>query len=578
MRWSVIAHCRVHPLFRHRLVRGLVVAGACVLWGATVLWSKTEVSGRDHLDPRVIFRKTAGQWGGDIFLLPKRYNYMLDAKEFDPKVWYPSSIRGRLLPPHPVSSHGVAWDYDLRIPLVFYDPSERWFKAGVFSKLAVQQDIVPTLAHILDVPAPAKRGGRILAEALAPAPQQTKPKAMVIFVQDQMGVQYLNAHPKRAPFYESLMARGARFTNASVAHVDVETSVGHASIGTGAWPSEHGVSGNLFFHQGFWRQIPAHMIWLTGGDERARAYNPSFYFTPTLSDVWSVARAQKPVILAVAPAARAAISMGGHGALFNGGTKTHVVWNDGFGNDGQWTTQAEHYVLPAAFADKPVTPWVKQIVDGAGRWRGHELIGADGIVRHKIIGATPAEARQQGALTRQAIQDLKIGSDAETDLVWVNMKSTDYCGHAFGYESDECGDVLAAADDEARQIIDLIAAQTGGSFVVVLTADHGAAPIAELSGGYRLDRSQLKKDLNMRFDKRDNQIDAIQVVTASQVFINRSELKANGFAIKDVVTFIKSYKASMAYPYNILADEWLKKGKQKQALFFADVVAVDDLR
>jgi hypothetical protein len=546
------------------------------MW-STDLWAKEQQGGVPGLRPREIFRKTAGQWGGDIFLLPKRHNYMLEHWEFDPKVWYPSSVKGRLLPPHPVSMHGVAWDYDLRIPLVFFDPSGRWFKSGTYSKLAVQQDIVPTLAKILDVPAPAKHGGRVLSEALAEGAVSSRPKAMIIFVQDQMGLQYLNAHPHGAPFYESMMAQGAHFKNASVAHVDVETSVGHASIGTGAWPSEHGVSGNFLFHQGFWRQIPAHMI-VTGGSDASRAFNPSFYFVPTLSDVWSVARGRKPVILSVAPAARAAISMGGHGALFNGGVKTNVVWNEGTGKGGEWTTEEQNYALPAAFARKLVLPWVQKIVDSEGRWRGHELIGPGASLRGKTVGSSPAEARQQGALTRAAIVDLNIGADDETDLVWVNMKSTDYCGHAFGYESDECGDVLAAADDEARQMVELIRARTGGAFIAVLTADHGAAPLSELSGGYRIDRSQLKKDLNTRFDHRDNEIDVVQVITSSQVYVNRSELQANGFAIKDIVVFLKNYKATMSYPYNVLADEWLKKGRPPQALFFEDVVAAEDLR
>jgi hypothetical protein len=317
---------------------------------------------------------------------------------------------------------------------------------------------------------------------------------------------------------------------------------------------------------------------VTGASDATRAYNPSFYFTPTLSDVWSLTRGNKPVILSVAPAARASISMGGHGALFNGGQKTYVVWNEGTGKEGEWTTEEQNYALPAAFSHKPVMPWVKKIVDARGLWRGHELISSDGTIREKVVGSSPAEARQQGELTRQAIKDLKIGLDDETDLVWVNMKSTDYCGHAFGYESDECGDVLAAADDEARQIVEQVRTQTNGSMIAILTADHGAAPIPELSGGYRIDRSKLKKDLNARFDHSDNHMDVIQVITSSQVYVNRSELKANGFTVKDVVAYLKSYKASMTMPYNALADEWIKKGKPAQTLFFEDVVAAEDLR
>jgi len=185
--------------------------------------------------------------------------------------------------------------------------------------------------------------------------------------------------------------------------------------------------------------------------------------------------------------------------------------------------------------------------------------------------------RQQSALTRAAITDLDIGEDDETDLVWINTKSTDYCGHAFGFESEECGDVLAAADDEAKKTIDLVSQQTGGNYLVVLTADHGAGPMPELYGGYRLDSTKLRAAMNAQFDKKANNIDLLQLITSSQVYVNHGEMAANGVKMQDLVKFLKGYKAKMESPYNVLADEWIKKGKPREAVFFEDVVDKDSL-
>jgi Type I phosphodiesterase / nucleotide pyrophosphatase len=530
---------------------------------------------KTSLTPLEIFRLTASQWSGDIFLLPKKGNFMLDASELNPKNWQSSTINGRLIPPHPITMHGVAWDYDLRIPIVFYDPTGNWFKKGQYNELAVQQDIAPTLASILDVPAPAKNGGRVLKEAmiggLTAANKKEKPKAIIIFVQDQMGRQYLAAQPGKAKFYESLISNGANYRNGSVAHVDVETSVGHAAIGTGAWPGEHGVSGNNLFHTGIWRQVAAMGI-QTGPSDASKKVSPSMFFTPTISDVWSVSRSGKPVILSVAPAPRAAIGMGGHGALFNGGVPTYITWLDSGRDDGAWTTEDPNYQMPEAFKNKPILPWIKPIVDSHNQWRGHEMVGVDGKINEKVVTASPALVRQQGELTRNAISELKIGQDDETDFVWINTKATDYCGHLFGFESDECGDVLAAADDEAHKIVDQVDKQTNGNFLVVLTADHGAAPLPEIAGTYRLDRSKLKADLNAKFDHRDNNLEAIQLVTSSQIYLNLGELTANGYAVNDVIKFLKQYKGKMSAPYNALADEWIKKGKAREAPFFEVVV------
>lgn len=535
-----------------------------------------------RLSPREIFRRTASQWSGDIFLLPKYGNTTLETWEFDPKHWQESTIAGRKLPAHPMTMHGIAWDYDLEIPIVFFDPTNKYFKSGSFKKLAVQQDIVPTLARVLGVPAPAKKGGRILTEALQKQDMgqndgpRVLPKAILILIQDQVGRHYLAAHRDRAPFYDRLQKRGANFLNASVAHVDVETSVGHASIGTGSWPAEHGVAGNRFFHSGFWRQLSSFTIELSGIDS-VRKKNPSLFFVPTLSDIWSVARAGKPVILSVAPVARAAISVGGHGGLFVGGSKSYVTWTEENGGDGTWVTEPENYRIPESFKNKPALPWVKDFLGQSKSWRGHPLIADDGKVDSRNLLGSPALVKQQGDLTRNAIKELKIGEDGETDLIWFNTKSTDYCGHFYGYESEECGDVLSAADDEARKIVELLDKQTGGNYLVVLTADHGAARLPEVSGAYRVDRLKLKKELNEKFDRRSNNIDVVQVITVSQVYLNHGELQASGFKVADVVRFLRNYKGKMEFPYNALADEWIKKGKPRQALFFEDVVDKETL-
>ncbi|MGL1301991.1 hypothetical protein ACSTKJ_00210, partial [Vibrio parahaemolyticus] len=83
----------------------------------------------------------------------------------------------------------------------------------------------PTLADVLGIAAPDRAEGRILQESrlVAKAP----PKLIAVIVQDQMGWQYFAAHPQRLRFIRSMLAKSAAYSDAQVAHVDVETSVGH---------------------------------------------------------------------------------------------------------------------------------------------------------------------------------------------------------------------------------------------------------------------------------------------------------------------------------------------------------------
>lgn len=535
-----------------------------------------------------IWKKSAGPLSGDVFLLPKKGNFFLDEQDFADEALVPSTIQGKKIPPHAMTMHGFAWDYDLRIPIVFCDPTQRWFKAGTYTTPAVQQDIAPTLARVLDIPSPARNGGRVLNEALTAETQKrvgkTKPRAILVFSQDQTGRVYYDAHPGKYPFYEFLMNKGAHFVNASVAHVDVETGVGHSAIGTGTWPTDTAIGANNFFHTGLWRMLKAMTIPITSEKKDNIVGSPGFYLAPTLTDTWMVATEGKAKVLSQAYAVRASMGMGGHGALFDGGKKTNIVWTEEDDQHAEfYETDEKNYELANAYRNKSVKPYVEQLLavsDPTAKksWRGHPLLDAEGKVISKAVRASPAHANWDADLAIAAIKELKIGQDDITDFVMINMKATDACGHLYGLESEECGEVLATVDANAQKIFEAVKEATSGNFLVVLTADHGAAPLPEASGAIRFSRHRLMKDINKQFDHRDNHIDVVMALTSSQLFLNRGELADNGFKINDVVKYLKNYKVPFRAPYNVLADEWIKKGKAKEQIFFEEVVPRENLK
>jgi hypothetical protein len=531
------------------------------------------------LTPRAIWKKTAGVFSGDIFILPKKGNFLLGEKDFSVSRLLPSTVKGKTIPPHPITMHGVAWDYDLRIPIAFFDPSNQWIKPNQYRNMATQQDIASTMSHILNIPAPARNPGRVLFEALRVNPKLKLPRAILVFVQDQAGVEYYKAHPGAAPFYEKIMKSGANFVNASVSHVDVETSVGHMAVGSGAWPSEHGVSGNNFFHLGMWQQIKAFTIPISASKKENLVGNPSLFFTPTVADIWVTATSGKAKVFSQVYAPRAAIGMAGHGATFIHGLKTHVVWMDESDNHGEsYMTDERIYSLPNSHRGKSVRSFAESLTkETSGRWKGHSLFTPDGKLDGDMVKASPALSDFEGTIAVEAIKELQIGTDDVTDLVFINTKATDACGHRFGFESDECGEVLTASDSAAKKIFDQIHLQSSGEFIAILTADHGAAPLPEVSGKTRFSFDALTKDLNTKFDRRDNQIDVIKALTSSQIYVNEAELAASGFKLEDMVKFLKSYKVTLTSKYNSLADEWIKRGTPKEQLFFEDVVISDSL-
>jgi arylsulfatase A-like enzyme len=68
-----------------------------------------------------------------------------------------------------MAEHGVPYDDDAHVPVLFYGP---WFRAGRYPQPALVADMAPTLAHVAGVPTTERVDGRVLTQALtAPAPR-----------------------------------------------------------------------------------------------------------------------------------------------------------------------------------------------------------------------------------------------------------------------------------------------------------------------------------------------------------------------------------------------------------------------
>lgn len=582
------AWCKRHRQARRSWFKRHAQAGllfALVLTICTDLFAKapppnTHASAIPHRD---IFHRSLSDVSGDIFLLTQPGSYLLDPGDFESSAMHGSHISSKhdgkvdlVLPPHPLSMHGFAWDYDLRIPLAFYDPSGRWFKAGIYPAIAVQQDIVPTLADVLGIPPPDRAEGRVLSEARVKS-GVAPPRLVAVIVQDQMGLQYFAAHPNRAPFIRSVMRKGAFFSKAQVAHVDVETSVGHAAIGTGAYPRGHHVTANMSWHTGLWSASPVFSAKLT--ETLSSDAYPFTYDAATLADVWVKLGKGRPNVLSFVSAARASLALGGHGSLFQDGKKTSVLYMQERGPDaGTFVTNESFYRLPSSVKGRRVDPYAAAFQkEMGGQWFDHKLIDENDRLAAGLTRASPAEVRFESDLVEAAIDELKLGQSGTTDLLFVNFKSSDYCGHYFGYESEECGDVLTAVDSAVKRVVDKINGLTNGDFVVVYTADHGAAPLPELSGAVRYDRGLLRAKLNERFMMQNSSLEVVPFISSSQLWLNRPALKAAGYKVEDVVKYLKEFEVPLAEPWNMLAKEWAAKGKGKTQRLFYDVVSRDEL-
>lgn len=318
------------------------------------------------------------------------------------------------------------------------------------------------------------------APVVAPAAAvDPRPALVVLVVVDQLPTRlYDMVRPE-------LRAGMLRFTGAEAfqavgrhAHARTLTCPGHATLSTGASPSENGIPANAW----------------SADEEMVYCADASFLRAEPLADV---VHAHGGKVASLSIKDRAAVMMGGH-------TPDARVWMDlkalrytGAGDPSSAAVVArlDAEVPLASFVDAPWTAlrpdfYAAHFPDMQPFELGPGGIGAtfphpapsgtagDGrpVDTAKALRASPAagDALMRAALV--TVDALSLGADATPDLLAVSFSQTDYIGHAFTPDSWEALDGLLRLDQTLGVLFDALDARVGaGRWSVVLTSDHGSA-------------------------------------------------------------------------------------------------------
>ncbi len=313
-----------------------------------------------------------------------------------------------------------------------------------------------------------------------------------------------------------LMETGAVFANAHYQHANTETIVGHTTLATGAFPSDHGMVGNVWFDRdtnelSYNIEDPNHpllpsrkeMVEAAQVDpaqniSRTKGRSPVSILASTFSDELAVHYAGRPKIFGVAGKDRGAVSMAGHaGKAFWFSTDTGdfvtssyyysaypdwvVKWNAkrlAEAHAGKmWTllNETSTYLL-AGSDDRPYETDLK----GYGRTFPHPFGEADSKLFNTLLLVSPVGDRLTNDFAKTLIANEGLGQDDVPDYLSVSFSSVDAINHFFGPSSLENEDVVLQLD---RTLADLFAFvdQTVGlkHTLIVLSADHGMAEMPE---------------------------------------------------------------------------------------------------
>ena len=342
------------------------------------------------------------------------------------------------------------------------------------------------LALFLALPAAAQNNA---------APQ---PKLVLAIVIDQFRYDYLTRFQSEyTGGFKRIFDKGAVFTNAHFEHVPTVTAIGHSTFLSGATPALSGIIGNE------WWDRPSKKRVSSVSDEETKLLgstgdgsSPNRLLQSTLGDEMKMSGKGGKVV-GVSIKDRAAILPAGHMAdgayWFDGKTGNFVSSTYYFNALPEWVTQFN--------AARPADKYAGKV------WMSKTMDAAPDAKFYAALDATPFGNELILQFAEKAILSEKLGTGPKADLLTVSFSSNDYVGHALGPDSEEVHDMALRVDKLVGELIRAAEAQAGvGRVLVVLTADHGVAPVPEVN--------QKRKMPGGRFDDKNELDTAEKALTA----------------------------------------------------------------
>jgi predicted AlkP superfamily pyrophosphatase or phosphodiesterase len=314
--------------------------------------------------------------------------------------------------------------------------------------------------------------------------------------------------------FRYLLEEGIHYRSAHYAHANTETIVGHATLATGAHPSEHGMVGNVWLDRESgeltYNVEDARFPLLTAGagvdqgteidptqkTAKTEGRSPGALLVSTFSDELAIATAGGAKIFGVSVKDRGAIALAGHAGKafwFSKAIGQFVTsryyydrspeWVEAWNAEGRprryagrsWELLGER--ASYRFGDADDREWETDF-PGYGRTFPHPWGPADSKYFTTLLTLSPAGDE----LTREFAEALLVaeglGQDDVPDYLSVSFSSTDYVGHLFGPSSLEAEDNLLRLDRTLAGLLRFVDEQVGlDRTLVVLAADHGGPEV-----------------------------------------------------------------------------------------------------
>lgn len=377
------------------------------------------------------------------------------------------------------------------------------------------------------------------APAAPVAPPAARPKLVVAIIVDQFRYDYLQRF--RSDYtagLKRLVDQGAVFDEAHYIHAGTETAPGHSTFLSGATPSVSGIVANEWYDRKLKVSVTSvedPTTKVVGGVPDTVGASPANLMVETLGDEIRKRNTETGAasrIIGVSFKDRAAILPGAKSA-------DGAYWWDV--NANTWVTSTYYMKsLPGWVADiNRSRPWARALGE---QWMPLDAKKSDKPFCTMVAGvadirycstlmATPWGNELIEEFAERAIVEEKLGRHDGTDLLTVSFSSNDAVGHAVGPDAPEVRDISRRTDILLGKLLDTLDKSVGlNNVVLVLTADHGVAPMAPVDGappvpgakGGRLSTAKLAKTVQDALTKQFGAGDWVEANTGTMMVLRRS--------------------------------------------------------
>ncbi|PRY20085.1 type I phosphodiesterase/nucleotide pyrophosphatase [Aliiruegeria haliotis] len=370
--------------------------------------------------------------------------------------------------------------------------------------------------------------------------------------------------------FRRLMEGGVWYTDAHHLHANTETIVGHATLATGAHPSEHGMIGNAWYNRsdgrlGYNIEDPEHVTLPVPGFDgdgdqldptqaaaATSGRSPANLLATTFGDELYKSNNGQSKIIGISGKDRSAVAMAGHvGKAFWMATETGafqtssyyydaypdwvIAWNADRPADAaigtEWTLSdpIDSYLL----ADNDDRPYETDL-KGFGRSFPHPY-GApeDGLYYTQVL-LSPLGDQLTASFGKAAVLGETLGKDDAVDFLGLSFSGVDATNHFFGPSSLENEEMVRTLDRTLADLFAFLDAEIGADKVLyVLSADHGMPEMPEhmIDLGMETARNghtALEDSLNAQIAAELGVQDAIKAFFRPYIYLDHEAIAAAG--------------------------------------------------